>query len=203
MARKPKYDNLREACISEAMTIIEADGIENLSMREVSRRLGVSHQAPYKHFASRDHILAELLKRAFAEFAQHLDSRPTAEDPHADLAAMGRAYLQYAAQNPLQYRLMFGTPLPDPAEHPDMMTQAQHAFALLRDALSQMALPGDANLNALYVWSTMHGLASILQMQMFDTLAVADYDLEQMVQHVIAHIGTGLAGESPPPTDTL
>ncbi len=112
MARKshPTLD-VREACIDEALVIIEAEGIEALSLREVARRLGVSHQAPYKHYPSRDHLLAEVVRRAFAAFADHLDARPRKADPFADLHAMGQAYLDYALRHPLQYRLIFGTPL--------------------------------------------------------------------------------------------
>ncbi len=195
MARKKKTENLREACIQEAMTIIETSGIEKLSMREVSRRLDVSHQAPYKHFESRDHILAEILKRSFEDFAQHMDARPHSDDPYVDLSAMGHAYLQYAAENPLQYRLMFGTPLPDPEQHPQMMEKAQHAFSLLRGAISKMSLSTNPDFNALYVWSTVHGLASILQMQMFDNLAVSQHDIQDTVQAVISKIGIGLDGD--------
>lgn len=194
MVRKAKHDNLREACIDEAMKIIEASGAENLSMREVARRLGVSHQAPYKHFESRDHILAEILKRSFEDFAAYLDAHPQSDDPYAHLAAMGHAYLQYAAENPLNYRLMFGTPLPDPVQYPEMAARAKYAFALLRDAIARMRLDSEPDMDALYVWSTMHGLASIVQMQMFDDLSVSQHDLEQTLWHVIGRIGTGLSG---------
>jgi AcrR family transcriptional regulator len=50
--------DLREACVKQALEIIAKGGIDSLSLRDVARRLGVSHQAPYKHFPSRDHILA-------------------------------------------------------------------------------------------------------------------------------------------------
>jgi len=72
---RAKTRNLRESCVLEAMAIIGETGIEELSLREVARRLGVSHQALYKHFPSRDHLLAEIVSRAFAAFAQHLDAR--------------------------------------------------------------------------------------------------------------------------------
>jgi AcrR family transcriptional regulator len=192
MARKAKYDNLRDACIAEAMKIIETSGIESLSMREVARRLGVSHQAPYKHFENRDHILAEILKRSFEDFARHLDARPKSNDPSANLATMGHAYLQYASENPLQYRLMFATPLPDPKKHPEMMEKAHHAFSLLQDNIAEMNLPSDADMDALYIWSTMHGLASILNLQMFEDLSVSHRNIEQMIQHVIMRISSGL-----------
>lgn len=198
MARKTKQDNLRDACIEEAMKIIETSGIESLSMREVARRLGVSHQAPYKHFESRDHILAEILKRSFEDFARYLDTHPKSDNPHEDLAAMGHAYLRYAAENPLQYRLMFGSPLPDKQQHPEMMEKAQHAFSLLRDTIAKMHLASDTDMNALYVWSTMHGLATILHMQMFDDLAVSHHHLDQTIAQILVRLGSGLSQETPP-----
>lgn len=73
----------------EAMNIIESSGIEAHSLREVSRRLEVLHQAPYKHFASRDHILTQIVRRTFEEFAAYIDSRLMTGDPHRDLENLG------------------------------------------------------------------------------------------------------------------
>ncbi len=72
---------VREACLEEALAIIEESGVEALSLREVSRRLGVSHQAPYRHFTNRDDLLAELLSRCFEVFAAHLEARPRSDHP--------------------------------------------------------------------------------------------------------------------------
>ncbi len=184
----------------EALAIIEEAGVEALSLRDVARRLGVSHQAPYKHFPSRDHLLAEIVARAFAAFARHLDARPRSEDPHQDLAAMGRAYLRYATEHPLQYRLMFGTPLPDPDQHPEMMRSAQHAFSLLRGCLVRMeggrerdGATGAADLDALFVWSTMHGLASILHSCALDRLELPQGVLAAAVPNALRRIGAALS----------
>lgn len=191
--------NLREACLAEALAIIDAEGVEHLSLREVARRLGVSHQAPYKHFPSRDHILAEIVTRAFDSFARHLDTRPRRDDPHEDLAAMGRAYLDYARAHPLQYRLMFGDLLPDLKKHPDMMRQAKHAFALLSDGVRRVtALAADPRtetdvaLDALFVWSSVHGLARILQSRALQTLALPDEVGERASAHSLMRIGAAM-----------
>jgi AcrR family transcriptional regulator len=194
--------DLREACLAEARAIIADLGVEGLSLREVARRLGVSHQAPYRHFPSRDHLLAEVVARAYASFAAHLDARAHHDEPHADLRAMGEAYVGYALAHPLEYRLMFGTPLPDPAAHPEMMRRSRHAFALLRDAIAR--LPGKAgdtatpDLEAMYVWATVHGLASAMQGSVVGTLGLDAATLAAMPGHVLARIGTGL--ERPEPT---
>lgn len=190
--------SLREACVQEALAIIETDGVESLSLREVSRRLGVSHQAPYKHFSSRDHILAEVVKRAFDAFAAYLSHHADAPDPRTRLEQIGRAYLAYAQAHPLHYKLMFNTPLPNPSEHSAMMESAQHAFAMLRDCLAGMVaeqgkLGTLTDLSALFVWSTVHGLASILQTQVLETLALPSDVLGAAVNHILASIEAALA----------
>lgn len=190
--------------MTAALSIIESDGLEALSLRDVARRLGVSHQAPYKHFESREHILAEIVARAFAGFAAHLDGRPPGPTAQEDLASMGRAYLGFAAAHPLQYELMFGATLPDPARHPAMMREARHAFSLLRDALSRHAAecgrpaaPGDLDRDALFVWSTMHGLASIRSSCAVDTLGLSPETLAAGMPHALARVGMALAGAAP------
>lgn len=198
MPQKKQYDDLREACITEALAIIETFGIESLSLREVSRRLGVSHQAPYKHFPSRDHILAEIIQRAFESFAAYLDSHRIPDNPLADFKMMGRTYLDYAQAHPLQYRLMFGTPLPNAVDHPDMMASANRAFDVLRDSLQRMRLDRHADdsnqldLDALFVWSTTHGLAMILQTQVLDTLMLSDDALNIAAEHLRKRVAQAL-----------
>ncbi len=200
---KPKPEDLRKACVEEALAIIGESGLEHLSLREVARRLHVSHQAPYKHFRSRDHILAEVVSRAYADFADHLDRRPRSADPNEDMANMGKAYLEYAQHHPLHYRLMFETPLPNPAEHPEMMRRAEHAFSLLREAIAR--LPGrppaaPVDLDALFVWSVMHGLAGILRGDALGGLGIPAPILESAVPFALWRIGMALgqgAGKQP------
>ncbi|MGK7867615.1 TetR/AcrR family transcriptional regulator [Falsiroseomonas sp. E2-1-a20] len=200
MARRPEHPrDLREACVDEALAIIDSHGIEALSLREVARRLGVSHQAPYKHYPSRDHLLAEVVRRAFVAFADHLDARPRGADAFADLHAMGHAYLDYATRHPLQYRLIFGTPLPDADAHPDMMTRGRYAFALLEQAIAALdqarpatARGADPRLDALHVWSLLHGLASIGQASALRSLSLPKTVMTAMHEHAMARMDAGL-----------
>jgi AcrR family transcriptional regulator len=196
---------VREACLSEALRIIEDSGIDALSFREVSRRLGVSYQAPYKHFESRDAILAELLTRCFEEFAEHLESSPPGSDAAANLHALGERYFDYAKRFPTKYRLMFEMPMPEPEKHPAMMAQSRRAFGLLKSRLTMMQVraarpsgqPAD-NLDALFVWSVVHGLASILNADTIGTLNFSEAELHQAAAHCLARIGVAL-GVDPGP----
>ena len=194
--RKP--DDLREACIEEAVKIVAEAGVENLSLREVSRRLGVSHQAPYKHFPSRDHILAEIVARAFQDFAAFLEGRATPDDATEDLCHMGACYMDYARANPLKYRLMFNTPLPAPHDHPGMVADAQYAYAILHNRLQGMTRPAvagrpaSAKLDALFVWATLHGLATLIQSGVVHPLDLTDQDRQDAVAHVLARVRMAL-----------
>ena len=179
-ARRKKVKDLREACIQEALAVVESSGVEKLSLREVARRIGVSHQAPYKHFPSRDHILAEIISRAYKAFADYLEARPQTGDPDTDLGAMGEAYIEYANAHPLQYRLMFSTPLPDPGKHPNMMKHARHAFSLLQAAIENLhdsrKGPGSyrrTDFDALFIWFALHGLCSLMPSNVMKTLRLS------------------------------
>lgn len=188
--------NLRDDCVTEARAIIAEHGLERLSLREVARRLGVSHGAPYRHYPSRDHLLAEVIRRAFDDFAAHLDARHRSDNPDLDMRAMGEAYLRYALEQPLEYRLMFATPIPDAALHPAVMESAHHAFNLLRSALRrrQGEIPDEAAVDrdALFVWSSLHGLAGALRSDVTQRLDLACALPDEAITHVLNRIGRSL-----------
>jgi len=177
MAKSINELNLKEACIQAAREVIAEQGVEGLSMRDVARRLEISHQAPYRHFASRDHLLAEIMRRCFEDFAQFLDRSSKHNQPE-ELRGMGEAYLDYAAAKPLEYRLMFGTPWQEPADHPELVKHAVHAFDLLRqNLLKQHGQKGNekkqAELEAMFIWSLLHGYASIEQSNVMQHLVLS------------------------------
>lgn len=201
--RKPI--DLREACVAEALGIIGDAGVERLSIREVARRLGVSHQAPYKHFPSSDHLLAELVRRTFASFAQHLENRPRGNSPGEDMQCMGEAYFRFATEHPLKYRLLFGTPLPDPAQHPAMMEEARKAFTVLLAGVARMkgagplgAVSRELQLDALFVWSVVHGMATILQTTALHQLGLDETTLARAMPYALESIGRALTPEHLP-----
>jgi len=210
MARLPrKPDDLKEACVQAAREVIAEQGVEGLSMRDVARRLGISHQAPYRHFESRDHLLAEIMRRCFADFAAHLDARPGSgdscadsgadpgADDRADLAAMGEAYLAYANAKPLEYRLMFGTPWPEPALHAGLVSDAGHAFDILRNNLRRRhgtgpGMQARADLDALFIWSALHGMASITRSQAMACLQLSPGVAAGFKDYLMQKVGIAL-----------
>lgn len=190
---------LKDACLQAARESIAEHGVERLSLREVARRLGVSHQAPYRHFPSRDHLLAEVIRQCFQDFARFLDTRDKQPSPDQDLNCLGTRYLQFAMERPLEYRLMFGTPWPEPAEEVGLVRDALHAFNILRSDLQAMHGEGaevqaQVDLDAMMIWSSMHGLASILQSSAVRHLDLAPGVPPQVPAYIMARMRSLLTG---------
>ncbi|MSV37798.1 MAG: TetR family transcriptional regulator, partial [Actinobacteria bacterium] len=68
-APSEQHGDVRRLVLDAALGIIESDGAESLSMREVARRAGVSHQAPYHYFGDRSGILAAISEEGFTGLA--------------------------------------------------------------------------------------------------------------------------------------
>lgn len=200
---------VREASVREALAIIEQDGLEKLSLRDVARRLGVSHQAPYKYFPTRDHLLAEVIGRCFDEFGDQLEAVATGEaDLETALMAMGARYLDYAAKRPSAYRLMFAFPLPSGEAHPDMAARASKAFHALRGAVLRLHLHHGRNdpealadQDALHLWATMHGLATILQHDSIRVLGIDPAVIAAAPLHAFISLSAALTPERCDPSE--
>jgi len=102
----PSYHHgeLRPALLRAAARILEKEGRDAISLRDLARRAGVSHSAPYRHFADRQALLAALAEEGFALLAAALQGKPWREQ--------AMAYLRFALANPERFRLMFTRPVP-------------------------------------------------------------------------------------------
>ncbi len=190
--------DLKEDCIDAAREFIATRGVEQLSLRDVARQLGVSHQAPYKHYPSKDHLLAEVMRRCFEEFAQFLDAREQSSDPLEDLHRLGLQYQVFAERHPVEYRLMFGTPWPQHAEQTNLVKDATHAFDVLRTVLTRLYGTSDdrkklIDSQAMFIWVNMHGLASIRGSIVTRHLGLADDVSHQLTEHVMTMISVAMA----------
>jgi AcrR family transcriptional regulator len=189
--------DLKEACVQAAHEVIAEKGIEHLSLRDVARKLGVSHQAPYRHYRSRDHLLAEVIARCFREFASFMDARKHFQDPEDDLESLGQQYIGYAIKHPLEYRLMFGTPWPDATKDSQLIRDALHLFNLLRGVLGRIhgkdkGARTKIDLDAMFIWSNMHGLVTIAQSNVMQHLELAPKVENNVPRHVFAMISAAM-----------
>ncbi len=103
------HGNLSEALVQAALDLIAKVGPAGFSFAEVTRAVGVSPAAPYRHFRDRDALMADIAERGFARFAAELaqawdEGRP---DPRAAFNNMGQAFLAFARAEPAYYAAMF------------------------------------------------------------------------------------------------
>lgn len=96
---------------------------------------------------------------------------------------------------------MFSTPWPQSAEHPELVRDAAHAFDTLRNALARIhnvTLPNAfVNQNALFIWSTMHGLASLLGSNCMDHLNISEKTVQEIPEYILTMIGQALQSQIP------
>ena len=98
------HGELRPALLRAAAKILEKEGRDAISLRDLARRSGVSHNAPYRHFADRQALLAALAEEGFALLAAALEGKPWREQ--------AMAYLRFGIANPERFSLMFTLPVP-------------------------------------------------------------------------------------------
>ncbi len=167
-ATPPPAADLRERVLAAAFELVEKEGLAALSMREVARRAGVSHQAPYHHFKGREEILAAMAQEGFGMLEQRLaEARRGAESPREAAERAGEAYILFAVRHPAHFRLMFRPELVDVEAHREVMDCGQRAFAHVPQivrALVEDGLPAEPNEQALVAltWAAVHGLACLL-----------------------------------------
>lgn len=164
MANRPyHHGNLREQLLQAGEAALAEMPAEQVSLREIARRAGVSHAAPKHHFASMGELLGEIAARGFQKFVATLDqaSRQTAsQTPEGRLMAMGWAYLRFAEANPAIYGLMFGK-RDNTGMTPHMVQSSLAAWSQLEDAVAAIIGRGQAPVGALHVWSSVHGLSML------------------------------------------
>src|SRR6185312_15394339 len=101
------HGDLRRAIVKAALEILQETQSLDFSLRELARRAGVSHNAPYKHFADKRELLAAVSSAGFELLTERMRNEITAHrDARAQLFALWRAYIHHGVENPALYRLM-------------------------------------------------------------------------------------------------
>ncbi len=155
-SRQYHHGDLRSALVAAGSKLLEKQGLAALSLREAARRAGVSHNAPYRHFADREALLAAVAEDGFRLLALRLE-----EAGRGGGREMGEAYVKFALEHPQLFRLMFGGQI-QIDRYPALREQAARAHGALSKALSGVGSERDAANAAAAAWSLVHGLAQLL-----------------------------------------
>jgi AcrR family transcriptional regulator len=160
------HGNLREALLQGALRVIAELGPAAFTLREVARRAGVSHNAPYRHFRDKDALLAAVAAQGFRELTRAMRDAGERKSNTLDrLKQSGLAYVAFAVRRPEHFTVMFDAPV-IACKDPEYLQASQEAFNTLvnyiRNCQDQGQLPaGDTLERALYAWSLVHGIAKL------------------------------------------
>lgn len=169
--------DLRDALVAYAEAETRAGRIETMSLRAAARDLGVSSGAVYRHFADKDGLVKEIVHLGFLDLRQRFFRIRPENGPARTMAealarafAFGRTYIQFAAENPTLWRMMFGRIgcmcREDHVKDPELMryTIFDAATENARDLYRLGALTREPDVqDTRFAWSAIHGAADLAQ----------------------------------------
>jgi len=160
------HGDLRETLLQGALRVIAEVGPAAFTLREVARRAGVSHNAPYRHFRDKDALLAAVAAQGFRELTKAMREPGQRQLSALDrLKKSGMAYVDFAVRRPEHFTVMFDAPV-CASDDPEYIQASREAFETLVNYIQKCQeadqLPaGNAMERALYAWSLVHGIAKL------------------------------------------
>ncbi|MCK5155503.1 MAG: TetR/AcrR family transcriptional regulator [Spirochaetales bacterium] len=155
--------DLKNKLISSGLEILSEEGIGSLSLRNVAKRAGVSHAAPYRHFKNRESLIAAIAEEGYKKLSDSITTSASLfpQNPELQLKEAGWGYIQFAVENPEHLKVMFGS------FSKECVLDKGTSFDALIDLIitgqkADMIREGDPLTLALTTWSTVHGLALII-----------------------------------------
>jgi AcrR family transcriptional regulator len=160
------HANLKQSLLDAAVGLLAEAGPQRFTLREVARRAGVSHNAPYRHFKDKDDLMAAVAAEGFDRLTEAM--KEAIEEGNSGVERLrlaGRGYVEFAIRRPQHLLAMFDAPAGD-CSRPEYSAAGQRAFQVLLDAISAVQaegkLPsGDPHGFAVAAWATVHGLAKL------------------------------------------
>jgi AcrR family transcriptional regulator len=163
------HGDLKNALVKAGVEILAKEGLGGLSLRKVARQAGVSHAAPYSHFADKQALIAAISTEGFKQLFNQIKAviATYRDDPENLLIETAWTYLQFALNEPDRFKLMFSSVLEKEKDYPDFVEISQNNFRQLVEIVelcqqANILKEGESDLIALSIWGTVHGFISLL-----------------------------------------
>jgi AcrR family transcriptional regulator len=181
------HGDLKNALIQAGIEILSKEGMQALSLRQVAKRAGVSHAAPYAHFADKQTLIAAIAAEGYKKLYEKLAAaQRSQDDPLARLMAVAQAYVQFAIDEPDHFKITFSGVVEAEQDYPEYVEQSKRCFALVvavvADCQTEGILgPGDTQLAAVSIWACIHGFVQLLLGNQLPGVLVAHYPVREML----------------------
>ncbi len=181
------HGDLKNALIKAGADILSKEGVSALSLRKVAQKAGVSHAAPYAHFADKQALIAAIstegykqLYEKIAQAAEHYRS-----DPLRRLVEASWAYVQFALDEPDQFKVTLSGMIEKEQEYPAFVEIARQSFGQVVEIVEQcqqagILRKGAPDLTAVSVWALIHGFVTLLMENQISHTVLDRYTVREM-----------------------
>ena len=201
--QKPKsyhHGDLRNALIQAGLELLAEGGVQELDLRKVARRAGVSHAAPYRHFADKQALIAAINEEGFHFLAERIRStlREVSDEPVEQLLGVALAYVRFAKENPWLMREMFSGLTIERETFESLHTASKSVYRLYAEVIRRgqergKIVDGDPTALAGVLWSVLHGLAMLIIENQMRPYADGPEGTERVTRYTIEVLYGGFA----------
>ena len=191
MAEAPTAERISQA----ALSILETEGPDAVSMRRVADAVGITPMAIYHHFPNREALLNTVTNQDFATFLSYIEKRPMRGSPEVQLVSAMEAYIDYAFDRPRIFDYVFAEPRPAARRYPDDF-RARRSPTLnpiadtVRAAMRAGVLRDDDVWEvALELWAVTHGYVALYRAGRFN---LPEKEFRALVRRALRRLIHGL-----------
>jgi len=192
------HGDLRNAMLEGAYTMLMQEGINHLSLRKVAKHIGVSHNAPYQHFADKDALLAALAEDGFNKLSEMIEtevSKVETLSAFEQLRVLSFQYVQFMMRHPAYLEVMFSHV--SHHEHVALSEAAIGSFERLVRIVEHGQATGeikslDARQIAGTIWMTLHGISTVFRNGKIPTVVVADRTAPELASDFVEIVCQGI-----------
>jgi AcrR family transcriptional regulator len=197
LVRKPlnsyHHGNLRDALVQAALQEAERGGPEAISIKALTKKLGVSQPAPYRHFVDREALLEAVTAEAFRQFSATLRESIRKPSKRSKLSRFAQAALAFGLRRNGIYRLMFASrTMAGAVRGSELHNAAMETFGLLLEAFEAPAVGFFRERQALKIWAALHGMITLAEQGLL-TGQLAHISREELLEEIVEQTKSALS----------
>jgi AcrR family transcriptional regulator len=189
------HGDLKNALIKAGVDILAKEGVSGLSLRKVASKAGVSHAAPYSHFADKQALIAAISTEGFRQLYERVNSvvEEFKTRPSRQLVEVAWSYVQFAMDDRDRFKVMFSGILEKEREYPEFVAESQRNFQLVKTVVETnqaagVLRSGPSDLVALSAWGTIHGFVMLLLEGQISHTVLYQMSLRELVEFQLEQI---------------
>ena len=189
------HGDLKNALIEAGLEILSKEGVGGLTLRKVARQAGVSHSAPYAHFADKQALIAAIATEGYRLLYEKMleIQQKFSDDPSRQLVEVAWAYVYLAQNDPAQFKVTFSSAVAREKDYPALVEMTGNCFnqvVRIVKACQQAGIlaPSEPDTMAVSIWSVVHGFASLLIEGQISHLVLERTSVEDLLLFVLNQV---------------